>query len=173
MEVDLEAGTFFGGGKLLKGRMAAHALHEDAYQVQSHACAAGFRAFFEERAGRRRCGLGWVAVIANAQDNIWVVAVRMAGNLDAERVAFGVPDAVVEQVAQDDLESGRIGEDAGVLDGCAGFDGALEGRAPVSESLGDGFGEIEGLGKNAATTFNAGEFECPIDLGFETSGVVE
>jgi len=116
VEVDLEAGIGFAGRKLVEGRMAAHALHQDADQVEAYAGATGFRTLFEERAGCGGHGGRASAMIAHAEDDVLGVGMCVAGELNSQGIAFGVPDAIVEQVAQDDLECGRIRENLGVLD---------------------------------------------------------
>lgn len=171
MQIHLEPRVVVRALKMLERGAAAHALHENANEVEADACAAGFGAFFEERSGRREDRLGRATVIAHAEDDF--AGSIPATDVDAERIALGVPDAVVEQVTEDDLERGRVGENPGFADGALRVDLTLERRAPRSQDLADGLGEIERLGQDGAAAFDPGEFQGAIDLGFKAGGVVE
>lgn len=171
MEFDLESGVAVGWLEGAEGGVAAHALHEDADEVEADAGAAGVGAFGEEGAWGWDGGGGGLAVVADGEDDL--AGVLAGGQFDAEGVAGGVPGAVIEEVAEDDLDRGGVGEHVGVVDGAAGLDGALEGWFPVAEDVVDGLGEVEGLGEDGSAAFDAGQFEGAIDLGFEAGGVVE
>jgi hypothetical protein len=148
VEFDLETGVAGRGLEGAEGGVAAHALHEDADEVEADAGAAGVGAFGEEGAGGGDGG-GWgVAVVADGEDDL--AGVLAGGQFDAEGVAGGVPGAVIEEIAEDDLDCGGVGEHVGIVDGAAGLDGALEGWFPVAEDVVDGLGEVEGLGEDVS-----------------------